>query len=101
MDLLDELQTRVLCGDGAVGTLLLEGGIPLETCFEELCVKEPDRITTIHQQYIGAGARVIETNSFGANAVRLERFGLQGRVLEINRAVVGDQRAAGVAGLCE
>lgn len=86
MDLLDELQTRILCGDGAMGTLLLEAGIPRERCFEELCVNEPDRITTIHQQYIGAGARVIETNSFGANAVRLERFGLENRVEEINRA---------------
>ncbi len=86
MDLLDELQSRVLCGDGAIGTLLLEAGIPLERCFEELCVTEPDRIETIHQQYIGAGARVIETNTFGANAVRLERFGLEGRVAEINRA---------------
>ena len=86
MDLLDELQTRVLCGDGAIGTLLLEAGIPLERCFEELCVTEPERIESIHQQYIDAGARVIETNTFGANAVRLERFGLEGRVAEINRA---------------
>lgn len=86
MDLLDELEARVLCGDGAIGTLLLADGIPLERCFEELCVSEPDRINAIHQQYIGAGARVIETNTFGANAVRLERFGLEGRVAEINRA---------------
>jgi methionine synthase / methylenetetrahydrofolate reductase (NADH) len=86
MDLLDELQTRVLCGDGAMGTMLLEAGIPLERCFEELCVTEPDRIEKIHQQYIGAGARVIETNTFGANAVRLERFGFESRVAEINRA---------------
>lgn len=69
-----------------MGTLLLEAGIPLERCFEELCVREPDRIETIHQQYIAAGARVIETNSFGGNAVRLERFGLGERVEEINRA---------------
>jgi len=85
MDLLDELQARVLCGDGAIGTLLLEGGIPLERCFEEICVTDPERIEKIHQQYIDAGARVIETNSFGGNAVRLERFGLEGRVSEINR----------------
>jgi methionine synthase I (cobalamin-dependent) len=94
MDLLDELQRRILCGDGAMGTLLLEAGISLEHCFEELCVTEPDRITTIHQRYINAGARVIETNSFGANAVRLERFGLEGRVMEINRAAA---RVAGAA----
>jgi methionine synthase I (cobalamin-dependent) len=86
MDLIEELQALVLCGDGAMGTLLLDQGIPLERCFEELCVSEPDRIRTIHEQYIGAGARVIETNTFGANAVRLERFGLENRVVEINRA---------------
>jgi homocysteine S-methyltransferase len=86
MDFLDELQTGVLCGDGAIGTLLLEAGIPLERCFEALCVTEPDRIETIHQQYISAGARVIKTNTFGANAVRLERFGLEARVGEINYA---------------
>jgi homocysteine S-methyltransferase len=86
MDLLDELQTRVVCGDGAMGTLLLDAGIPLERCFEELCVKEPDRIQTVHEQYVFAGARIIKTNSFGANAVRLERFGLESYVEEINRA---------------
>jgi methionine synthase I (cobalamin-dependent) len=86
MDLLEELQNQVLCGDGAMGTLLLVEGIPLDRCFEELCVTEADRIETIHRQYIAAGARVIKTNTFGANAVRLERFGLEGRVVEINRA---------------
>ena len=86
MDLLEELQTRVLCGDGAMGTMLLDAGIPLTQSFEELCVTEPKRIETIHRQYIAAGARVIKTNSFGANAVRLERFGLEARVAEINRA---------------
>jgi homocysteine S-methyltransferase len=88
MDFLEELEACVLCGDGAMGTLLLAAGIPLERCFEELCVSEPDRIRRIHEDYICAGARVIETNTFGANAVRLERFGLEGRVAEINRAGV-------------
>jgi homocysteine S-methyltransferase len=88
MDLLDELQTHVLCGDGAMGTLLLAAGIPLERCFEELCVMETHRIEMIHREYIAAGARVIKTNTFGANAVRLERFGLEGCVMEINRAAV-------------
>jgi methionine synthase I (cobalamin-dependent) len=85
MDLLDEVQQRVLCGDGAIGTLLLEAGIPLDRCFEELCVTEPDRIEKIHREYIDAGARVIETNTFGANAMRLAKFGLEGQVSEINR----------------
>lgn len=86
MGLLDELEARVLCGDGAMGTLLMAAGVPLERCFEELCVSEADRIRTIHKQYIRAGARVIKTNTFGANAVRLARFGMEGRVEEINRA---------------
>jgi homocysteine S-methyltransferase len=57
-------------------------------------VSEPNRIQTIHEQYIGAGARVIETNSFGANAVRLERFGMAARVSEINRAAAQVARSA-------
>ncbi|MDP9098511.1 MAG: homocysteine S-methyltransferase family protein [Verrucomicrobiota bacterium] len=88
MDLLDELKTRVVCGDGAMGTLLLADGVPIGRCFEELCVSEPERIGKIHQAYIAAGARVIKTNTFGANALRLERFGMEGRVSELNRAAV-------------
>jgi homocysteine S-methyltransferase len=88
MDLLDELEKRVVCGDGAIGTLLLDDGVPMECCFEELSVSEPERIRKIHEAYIAAGARVIETNTFGANAVRLGRFGMEGRVSEINRAAV-------------
>jgi methionine synthase I (cobalamin-dependent)/5,10-methylenetetrahydrofolate reductase len=84
MDLLDELQTRIIPGDGAMGTLLMERGIPLERCFEELCLSAPDMVRGIHEEYVAAGARVIETNSFGANAVRLEKYGLAGSVNEIN-----------------
>ena len=94
MDLLDELQSRVVCGDGAMGTLLLNAGIPLDRCLEEICVSDPSRIRTIHEEYIAAGARVIETNTFGANAVRLSRFGLETRVAEINRAAVQVARSA-------
>src|ERR1051325_4617874 len=94
MDLLDELGTKVACGDGAIGTMLLDAGIPLTRCFEELCVSEPGRIRKIHDEYIHAGARVIETNSFGANTVRLTRFGFQERVKEINRAAATVAREA-------
>ena len=94
MNLVEELGTRVLCGDGAMGTLLMAQGVPLQQCFEELCVSEPDRIRTIHEQYISAGARVIKTNTFGANAVRLERFGMKGRVADIKRAAVRVAREA-------
>jgi homocysteine S-methyltransferase len=94
MDLLDELETRVVCGDGATGTLLLNAGVSIDRCLEELCVSEPERIQKIHGDYIAAGARVIETNTFGANAVRLGRFGMEDRVGEINRAAVAVARSA-------
>src|SRR5438067_1043319 len=84
MDLLDELQSRIVPGDGAMGTVLLEANVPLERCFEELCVSRPELIRDIHEKYIAAGARVIETNTFGANAVRLEKYGFENRVNEIN-----------------
>src|SRR5688500_2629882 len=84
MDFLDDLQQSALLGDGAMGTELLATGVPPEACLEELCVSQPDLVRGIHAQYIAAGSRVIETNSLGANAVRLAKHGLQGRVNEIN-----------------
>lgn len=84
MDLLEELQSRIVPGDGAIGTALIEANVPMERCFEELCVSQPDLIRGIHEKYLAAGARVIETNSFGANAVRLAKHGLENRVNEFN-----------------
>ena len=59
MDLLDRLQTRLVCGDGAMGTMLLEGGVPLERCLEELCLSEPERVRKVHETYVEAGAQLI------------------------------------------
>ncbi|MEO8205716.1 MAG: homocysteine S-methyltransferase family protein, partial [Chthoniobacterales bacterium] len=84
MGFIEEIQNTVICGDGAMGTLLMERGISTTRCFEELCVSEPSLVTDIHSEYLAAGARVIETNSFGANAIRLGRFGLSAHVNEIN-----------------
>jgi len=101
MDLLEELQLRIVCGDGAMGTLLLDRGVPVDRCLEELCVSDPDRIRAIHDEYVAAGARVIETNTFGANAVRLARFGFEHRVAEINKEAVRiAQRAARGRNVC-
>jgi methionine synthase / methylenetetrahydrofolate reductase(NADPH) len=94
MDLLAELEERLVCGDGAMGTLLLDRGVPVDHCLEELCLSEPDRILAVHQEYAAAGARVIETNTFGANRVRLSRFGLEDRTAEINKAAVRLARKA-------
>lgn len=84
MDFLDELQHRVLPGDGAMGTELLAAGASLETCLEELNVSAQERVRVIHEGYLAAGARIIRTNSFGANAARLARHGLDHRVSELN-----------------
>ena len=73
----------VLC-DGAMGTLLYARGIAYERCFDELNLSEPELIQRVHQEYIAAGAEVIETNTFGANRFKLARFGLEQKVRDIN-----------------
>lgn len=84
-DLLSALKQGVICGDGAMGSLLAERGVPAGSCFEELCLSRPDAISEIHREYLAAGARIITTNSFGANARKLSAFGLEARAAEINR----------------
>lgn len=84
MDLLEDLQNHVICGDGAMGTLLIERGVALNRCFEELNIHSADIVRQIHEDYIHAGAQIISTNSFAANGYKLSRFGLENRVNEIN-----------------
>ncbi|WJQ00925.1 bifunctional homocysteine S-methyltransferase/methylenetetrahydrofolate reductase [Geobacillus stearothermophilus] len=86
MGLLDELKQRILIADGAMGTLLYSHGV--DRCFEELNLSNPDEIIHIHEAYIAAGADVIQTNTYGANYVKLARYGLQDEVPAINRAAV-------------
>ncbi len=88
MDFLDELQHRVLPGDGAMGTALMELGVPVDACFEELGVSQSERVREVHMAAIAAGARLIRTNTFGANAVRLARCGHEHRVSEFNWTAV-------------
>src|SRR5258706_9429465 len=83
-NLLDILQDRIVLGDGATGTYLYELGVPLSHCLEEVNLTRPELVTRVYQEYADAGAQVIETNSFGANRVRLARFGLEKQVSEIN-----------------
>jgi homocysteine S-methyltransferase len=84
MNLLEEIEHRPVCGDGAMSTLLAERGIPADKCSEELCLTQPELVVGVHADYLAAGARIIRTNSFGANAVRLSRHGLADHVNEIN-----------------
>jgi methionine synthase / methylenetetrahydrofolate reductase(NADPH) len=78
-------QSPVLC-DGAMGTLLYSKGIFINRSYDELNLSQPDLIRGIHHEYLQAGAEIIETNTFGANAFRLARYSLADKVADINRA---------------
>ena len=84
MILLTELDKRVLVCDGAMGTMLYARGVFLNRSFDELNLTQPDLVAEVHQAYARAGADVIETNTFGANRVKLRAFGLADRVHAIN-----------------
>ncbi|RDY72517.1 bifunctional homocysteine S-methyltransferase/methylenetetrahydrofolate reductase [Halobacillus sp. SY10] len=86
MDLREALQNRTLIGDGAMGTLLYSYGI--DRCFEELNLSHSEEVLNVHRAYVNAGADVIQTNTYGANYIKLERYGLQDQVKEINTAAV-------------
>jgi methionine synthase / methylenetetrahydrofolate reductase(NADPH) len=77
-------RSPVLC-DGAMGTLLYSKGIFINRCYDELVLSQPDLIRAIHHEYLQAGAEIIETNTFGANAFRLARHSLADKVHEMNR----------------
>jgi methionine synthase I (cobalamin-dependent)/5,10-methylenetetrahydrofolate reductase len=81
---LQELDKRVLVCDGAMGTMLYARGIFLNRSFDELNLTQPDLVAEVHKEYARAGADVIETNTFGANRVKLGAFGLADRVRAIN-----------------
>ena len=83
-DFLARLKAASVLCDGAMGTLLYSKGIFINRCYDELNVSQPDLIRGIHHEYLQAGAEVIETNTFGGNAVRLERHGLRDKVHDIN-----------------
>jgi methionine synthase I (cobalamin-dependent)/5,10-methylenetetrahydrofolate reductase len=89
MNFLAQMQSnRPLVSDGAMGTVLHQRGIRFDTCFDGLNLTDPALIGEVHQEYIDAGADIIQTNTFGANRYKLARHGLEEKVKEINQAGV-------------
>lgn len=86
LTLLGRLKEEILIGDGAIGTLLYSYGI--DRCFEELNVTHPEEVFRVHKEYIKAGADVIQTNTYGANYIKLSRYGLEECVKKINSEAV-------------
>ena len=85
---------RPMLADGAMGTVLYARGVFINRCYEELNLSDPNLILSVHEEYLQAGAEILETNTFGANRFRLTRHGLSGKVEEINAAGVRLARQA-------
>ena len=81
---LEAIDERVLVCDGAMGTMLYAKGVFINRCFDALNLTEPSRVAEVHQEYVRAGADVVETNTFGANRIKLRGFGLADRLRDIN-----------------
>ena len=84
-DFREKLRRGIIVFDGGVGTYLYEKGIFINTCFDELNLTSADLVSSVHRDYVAAGADIIETNTFGANRFRLAPHGLEKRVKEINQ----------------
>ena len=96
---LEAIDERVLVSDGAMGTMLYAKGFFINRCFDALNLMDPDRVREVHREYVRAGADLIETNTFGANPIKLRGFGLADKVREINSegARIAKTAAAGLA----
>ncbi|MFQ5703246.1 MAG: bifunctional homocysteine S-methyltransferase/methylenetetrahydrofolate reductase [Gemmatimonadales bacterium] len=77
---------RVHVMDGAMGTELYNRGVFVNVCYDQLNLTKPDLVRSVHEEYVAAGAEIIETNTFGANPVKLSGFGLDDRTEELNSA---------------
>src|SRR3954471_18150765 len=91
-DLLADRRVHVV--DGAMGTMLYGRGVFLNVCYDELNLKQPDLVREIHREYVRAGAELLETNTFGANPVKLATHGLAGETERINAEAAGLAREA-------
>ena len=97
----------VVVFDGAMGTMLYARGVFINQCYDELNTRAPDLVRAVHAEYARAGAEVLETNTFGANRIKLTQYGLEAHTGDFNlaaariaRDVAGDTcLVAGAVGL--
>jgi len=89
-----QLARRVLVADGAMGTMLYARGIFINRCYDELNLSAPALVKEIHEEYVKAGAEILETNTFGANRARLAGYGFAEKLRAINQAGVRLAREA-------
>jgi homocysteine S-methyltransferase len=90
----EALDRGVLVCDGAMGTMLYAKGVFVNKSFDALNLADPDLVATVHREYVRAGADVLETNTFGANPLKLAAFGLAEKLHDINVAGVRIARQA-------
>ncbi len=91
---------RVHVFDVAMGTMLYAKGVFINVCYDELNLRAPDLVREVHRGYVKAGAEILETNTFGANPVKLGHYGLAPDTHAINRAAAALARdAAGARAL--
>ena len=83
-DLLKDDRIHVM--DGAMGTVIYDRGVFVNVCYDALSVEQPELVGQIHRDYVEAGAEILETNTFGANPVKLSAYGMEDRTVEINTA---------------
>ncbi len=81
---LDFLKDNLVLFDGAMGTELYNKGVFINSCYDELNLTRPKLIKEIHQAYAEAGADVLESNTYGANRLKLKKHGLEDKIYEIN-----------------
>ncbi len=91
----DLIKAGPILGDGGTGTSLVAGGVRVPATFDSLNLSDPEAVKALHHSFIEAGARFVETNTFGANRYKLSEFGSAGLVAEINAAGVRLAREAG------
>src|SRR6266850_646333 len=91
-ELIDDGQSHIF--DGAMGTMLYARGVFLNVCYDELALRQPDLVRDIHREYVRAGAELLETNTFGANPVKLATHGLAAETERINTEAAGLAREA-------